>query len=70
MAKHKVAPEELRKKPPEELRNLISEWRSELISLRHRGSIGTLENPGRLRELRRNIARALTILREKERSSA
>ncbi|MCE4626326.1 MAG: 50S ribosomal protein L29 [Desulfurococcales archaeon] len=34
--------------------------------LRHKAAVGVLENPGRLRELKRNIARILTILKEKE----
>jgi hypothetical protein len=29
-----------------------------LITLRYKASVGTLTNPGRLRELRRNIARS------------
>ncbi|MEB3806886.1 MAG: 50S ribosomal protein L29 [Desulfurococcales archaeon] len=65
MAKHKVKPSELREKDPKELEELLREFRTELIVLRHKASVGVLENPGRLRELKRNIARILTILNEK-----
>lgn len=66
MAKHKVAARELREKSREELLDLLGEFRTELIVLRHKASVGVLENPGRLRELKRNIARILTILRGKQ----
>ena len=45
---------------------ILREAQLELISLRYKASVGTLTNPGRLRELRRNIARILTIMREEE----
>ena len=64
MGKHKLRPEDLRKMSSEERRKLLREFRVELITLRHKASVGALENPGRLRELRRNIARILTIERE------
>ena len=63
MGKHKVRASELRKLSKEEKLRLLEEWRRELITLRYKGATG---NPGRLRELRRNIARLLTILREEE----
>ena len=67
MAKHKIKPGELRAKETSELEELLKEFRTELIVLRHKASVGVLENPGRLRELKRNIARILTILNEKRR---
>ncbi|MCE4600552.1 MAG: 50S ribosomal protein L29 [Desulfurococcales archaeon] len=66
MAKHKVKPSELREKDSKELEDLLREFRTELIVLRHKASVGVLENPGRLRELKRNIARILTILNERK----
>jgi len=66
VAKHKVSAQELREKSKEELLELLREFRTELIVLRHKAAVGVLENPGRLRELKRNIARILTILKEKE----
>ncbi len=66
MAKHKIKPEEIRKMSREERLKLLRELRVELITLRHKAATGALESPGRLRELRKNIARILTILREEE----
>jgi large subunit ribosomal protein L29 len=36
----------------------------ELVTLRYKASVGTLTNPGRLREVKRNIARVLTVMKE------
>ena len=66
MPKHKIRPEDIRKMSREEREKLLREFREELITLRHKAAVGVLENPGRLRELRRNIARILTINREEE----
>ena len=66
MAKHKLRPEDIRKMSREEREKLLREFKEELITLRHKAAVGVLENPGRLRELRRNIARILTINREEE----
>jgi len=64
LPKHKVRPDELRRMSREERQKLLREFRVEMITLRHKASVGALENPGRLRELRRNIARILTIEKE------
>jgi large subunit ribosomal protein L29 len=66
MAKHKIKPDEIRKMSREEKLKLLRELRIELINLRHKAATGALESPGRLREIRKNIARILTILREEE----
>ncbi|MEB3816890.1 MAG: 50S ribosomal protein L29 [Desulfurococcales archaeon] len=66
MPKFKVRASDLRKMSPEERMKLLEEWRSELIKLRYQAAAGSLENPGKLREYRRNIARLLTIMREEE----
>ncbi len=49
----------------EELAAKASELRNELFSARIRKETGQLENTAKLRLLRRDIARAETILREK-----
>jgi len=57
---------EIRKMSIEEIDRRISELRNELIRLRTMSAAGgTLENPARIREIRRTIARLLTIRREK-----
>ena len=64
--KHKIKAKDIRAMSLEERLKLLKEMRMELITLRYKASVGTLTNPGRLRELRRNIARILTIIREEE----
>ncbi len=62
---------ELRNMPLEELDKTIHELRFELMKERGKVSVGGVpDNPGRIRELRRTIARALTIKRERVRKNA
>jgi large subunit ribosomal protein L29 len=49
-----------------ELTTLLGEERKALFTLRHDQSAKQLENPRRIREARKNIARILTIVRERE----
>jgi len=58
--------EELRKLSNEELETKIKESKEELFNLRFQQATGTLEKPVRLRDLRRNVAKMKTILRERE----
>ncbi len=64
-----MKPEELRSASVEELEGKVEELRRELFNLRLQHSMGQLENPARLRFLRRDIARVKTIIAEKERGS-
>ncbi len=57
---------EFREMGVEELRRKLAELRDELLKLRLRRGAEELPNPLRLRILRRDIARGLTVLREKE----
>ncbi|MBE6159276.1 MAG: 50S ribosomal protein L29 [Firmicutes bacterium] len=57
---------ELRKLSNEELTTKITEAKKELLDLRIKKSTGTLEKPSKINELRKGIARALTILKERE----
>lgn len=61
-----LKPADLRKMTIEELRKKERELRKELMELRFFKSIGKLDNPARYRQLKRDIARILTIIREKE----
>jgi large subunit ribosomal protein L29 len=54
----------------EELQSRIAETRRELFNLRFQHATGQLENTGQLKEVRKNIARLLTILNQKQRESA
>ena len=56
----------MREMTPEDIRLRLSELREELFNLRFRNSMRQLDNPLKIREGRREIARLLTVLREKE----
>lgn len=58
--------EELRKLTTEELNNKIKENKKELFNLRFQQATGNLEKPGRLKDLRKEVARMKTIIRERE----
>ncbi|AEH22862.1 ribosomal protein L29 [Thermodesulfobacterium geofontis OPF15] len=57
---------ELRELSIPELKEKLSQLREELFNLRFQKTIHKLENPMRIRQVKRDIARILTILREKE----
>jgi len=58
---------ELKQMLPEEREKKLTELRTELVHLRTMvASGGTVENPGRIKELRRTIARLLTIEAEQK----
>jgi large subunit ribosomal protein L29 len=57
---------ELREMDPDELEGRLAEARQELFNLRFQHVTGQLDNYSRLGEVRREIARVHTILREKE----
>ena len=58
--------EEFRKLSTEELNNKIKESKEELFNLRFQQATGNLEKPVRLRELRKEVAKMKTIIRERE----
>ncbi|MCX7572308.1 50S ribosomal protein L29 [Tumebacillus sp. DT12] len=49
-----------------EIETKVNELKDELFNLRFQLATGQLENPMRIREVRKDIARAKTILRERE----
>ena len=49
-----------------ELNTELSKMKKELFNLRFQHATGQLENPVKMRELKKNIARVKTIIREKE----
>jgi large subunit ribosomal protein L29 len=57
---------ELRNLDDIELASKLREAKEELFNLRFQGATGQLENHGRLRAVRKDIARIYTILRERE----
>ena len=57
---------ELRKLTNEDLNKKITESKKELLDLRIKQSTGNLEKPSKVHELRKEVARMKTILRERE----
>ncbi|HEV8624876.1 MAG TPA: 50S ribosomal protein L29 [Acidimicrobiia bacterium] len=57
---------ELREADETELETRLAEAKQELFNLRFQIVTGQLDNSARLRAVRRDIARILTVLREKE----
>lgn len=58
---------ELRKETVEELQTRLRDSRRELFNLRQQWHAGSLMDHNRVREVRREIARILTVLGERER---
>ena len=56
---------ELKKLGAEELNAKLKELKEELFNLRFQHAINQLENPHRIVEVKRDIARVMTVLREK-----
>ncbi|HPT65235.1 50S ribosomal protein L29 [Acetomicrobium sp.] len=61
-----MRPKELRDLTVEELKDKHKEYKKELYNLRFQHAIGQLSNTARITEVKRIIARILTIMREKE----
>jgi large subunit ribosomal protein L29 len=61
---------ELREQTVEELRDREKELAEKLFALRLQRMTGQLESPAKVREARRDLARVLTVLREKEMQTA
>lgn len=57
---------ELRKSNTDELKNKLKELKSELFNLRFQNAVNQLENPMRIRMVKKDIARIMTIIRERE----
>ena len=58
---------ELREITTDELAKKEQDMRKELFNLRFQQATGEIENPMRIRSLRKDIARVLTIIAEKNR---
>ncbi|MBM7853834.1 large subunit ribosomal protein L29 [Desulfohalotomaculum tongense] len=57
---------ELRELTNEELNKKLDESKDELFKLRFQLATGQLDNPMKIKEVRRKIARIKTIIRERE----
>ncbi|HEC63562.1 MAG TPA: 50S ribosomal protein L29 [Candidatus Acetothermia bacterium] len=61
--------DELRELSREELEARIADWKRKLLNLRFQLASGQLRNTAEIKKTKRDIARALTVLRERERES-
>ncbi len=66
MGKYLLRTDDIRKMSREERLKKLQELREELVKLRLKAAVGTLENPGAIRAIRKSIARILTVMREEE----
>ena len=57
---------EIRELGKEEIEKKIKELKEELFNLRFQHAINQLDNPIRLKHVKKDIARSMTILRERE----
>jgi len=57
---------DIRKLTTEEIIAKVEENKAELFNLRFQQATGNLEKPSRIRDLRHDIARLKTVLRERE----
>ena len=57
---------DIRKLTTEDLNKKLEENKKELFNLKFAASTGTLEKPHRIKELRHDVAKIKTVLRERE----
>ncbi|GFP77862.1 50S ribosomal protein L29 [Clostridium fungisolvens] len=57
---------ELRSSNPQDLKVKLNDLKAELFNLRFQLATGQLENPMRIREVKKSIAQIKTIIREEE----
>src|ERR671932_405824 len=57
---------ELRDLPTDELLARLESQKEELFNLRFQGATGQLDNPMRVKDVRHDIARILTVLRQRQ----
>jgi large subunit ribosomal protein L29 len=57
---------ELRELSTEELQEKLKQTKEELFNLRFQHATGQLDNPMRIRQIKKDIARIQTVLRERE----
>ena len=61
-----MEPKQLREMSPDELAQKQGELREEIFHLKLRRATSRLENPMKLRQSKRDLARVETVLRERE----
>jgi large subunit ribosomal protein L29 len=61
-----LKPRALREKSDEELNQLESDLKEDYFKLRFQHATGQMENPSKLRLIRKDLARVKTIIRERQ----
>ena len=61
---------EIRELSADELTAKLADLKAELFNLRFQHAINQLENPNRLKEVKRDIAKVQTVIRENELKAA
>ena len=61
---------QVRELPPQELEKRIKDEEENLVHLKFQKATGQLENPLKIRNARRDIARMKTVLRERQAQNA
>lgn len=56
----------LRERSSDELSKTLSDLEEQLFKLRFQKSTGQIENPVKIREVKRDIARVLTVINERQ----
>ena len=62
--------DELRGKTPDQLRDSLVSLKKEAFNLRFQRATGQLENVARVKDVRRSIARIMTIMKERASQTA
>ncbi|MEL6171146.1 MAG: 50S ribosomal protein L29 [Pseudomonadota bacterium] len=65
-----MSAQELRDKTPDQLREELAGLKKEQFNLRFQAATGSLENPARIKTVRRDVARVKTVLNEKAKAAA
>ena len=65
-----MSAQELRDKTPDQLREELVSLKKEQFNLRFQAATGQIENPARMKTVRREVARVKTVLNEKAASAA
>jgi large subunit ribosomal protein L29 len=65
-----MSAQELRDKTPDQLREQLVSLKKEQFNLRFQAATGQLENPARIKSVRRYVARVKTVLNEKAAAAA
>ncbi len=60
---------EIRSLSVEQINSKIADLKEELFNLRFQAALGTAENPSKMNEIKRTIARMKTVLTEKQNAS-